>query len=177
MSPSVTFDDAALTELVKRHHDRVYRYGVRVCASEADADDAVQEAFLILARKPEVRESASLVAWLFTVVKRACMGLLRPFARQRRHLGSRVDDELPLPDEGADPETLLERWRLVTAVHGAIASLDPPLRDVLVLRDLEGLSGDEASKLLGISEEAMKSRLFRAREKLRAHVRDAKGGP
>ena len=162
-------DDAALGMLVRTYHDRVYRFGVRVCRDQFDADDAVQEAFTQLARKPDVASDPGALSWLMTVVKNACLRMMRPFLRERRSLGERVSDSdaAELPSASGDPEQALSRWRLVHAVHRAIASLDPASREVIVMRDLEGLTGDEACVALGLSEAAMKSRLHRARKELR----------
>ena len=160
-------DDAALAELVRAHHDRVYRFGLRVCRDGFDADDAVQEAFSTLARRPEVARDPSVVSWLMTVVRNACARMLRPFIRERRVLGERLIDVDAVPIESDDPERALVRWRLVHAVHQAIASLDHASREVLVMRDLEGLSGDEVSAALGLTTAAMKTRLHRARKELR----------
>lgn len=162
-------DDAALSQLVHAYHDRVYRFGLRVCRDGFDADDAVQEAFLQLARRPDVAKDQGALSWLYAVVKNACLRMLRPFVRERRALGERVadaDDAVVDPAQ-LDPQQALERWELVQSVHAAIASLDRPLREVLVLRDLEGLSGEETSAALGIELAAMKSRLHKARARLR----------
>jgi RNA polymerase sigma-70 factor (ECF subfamily) len=160
-------DDAALAVLVRAYHDRVYRFGLRVCRDGFDADDAVQEAFGKLARRPEVARDQSVLSWLMTVVRNACARMLRPFLREKRVLGERVADIDSVPLEGNDPEQALERWRLVHAVHQAIASLDRAAREVLVMRDLEGLSGNQVCAALGLTEAAMKSRLHRARKELR----------
>jgi RNA polymerase sigma-70 factor (ECF subfamily) len=93
--------------------------------------------------------------------------MLRPFARARRTLGERVDDEDAVPSEALDPENALRRWQLVQTVHTAIAALDPPYREVLVMRDLEGLSGAETCAVLGLTEATMKTRLHQARLGLR----------
>lgn len=162
-------DDAALAALVRLHHDRVYRFGLRVCRDGFDADDAVQEAFVKLAARRDVVAAESSLAWLLTVVRNACLRLLRPFQRQRRVLGERVEaDELPAV--GLSPEAALDRWELVRSVHSAIAELAQPYREVLVLRDLEGLSGPDTCSALGLDEAAMKTRLHRARSLLRAKV-------
>jgi RNA polymerase sigma-70 factor (ECF subfamily) len=160
-------DDVALAELVRAYHDRVYRFGLRVCRDGFDADDAVQEAFSKLARRPEVARDQSVLSWLMTVVRNSCARMLRPFLREKRVLGERFADVDAVPTEGNDPEQTLERWRLVHAVHQAIACLDRASREVLVMRDLEGLSGEEACGALGLTEAAMKSRLNRARKDLR----------
>lgn len=165
-------DDAALTTLVRAYHDRVYRFGVRVCRDGADADDAVQEAFVQLARRPDVVQHPGALSWLMTVVRNACLRLLRPFRRERRVLGERVEDADDHAADQLDPRAALERWQLVHAVHAAIAALDRPAREVLVMRDLEGLTGDETCAALGLAPAAMKSRLHRARAELRAALAD-----
>ena len=157
--------------LVRAHHDRVYRFGLRVCRDGYDADDAVQEAFRQLAMRPDVARDPGVLSWLFTVVRRTCLRLLRPFLRERRTLGQRIDAaEEDIPSHDLDPQAALEQWRLVHAVHQAIAELDPLHREVLVLRDLEGLTGDETCSALGLGEAAMKTRLHRARAELRQRL-------
>lgn len=164
-------DDAALGVLVRAYHRRVYRFGLRVCRDGTDADDAVQEAFIKLAGRPDVARDPGVLAWLFTVVRRACLHMLRPFARQRRALGERIDEPETVPSNALDPQAALEHWRLVHAVHQAIAGLARPSREVLVMRDLEGLTGEETCLALGLTEAAMKTRLHRARQDLRAALR------
>ena len=160
-------DDDALALLVRTYHDRVYRFGLRVCRDGFDADDAVQDAFVKLSRRPEVAADPGVLSWLFTVVRTACMRMLRPFARERRALGERALEGDAAPSPALDPERAFERQRLVHAVHQAIATLTPPCREVLVLRDLEGLSGAQTCAALGVSEATMKTRLHRARADLR----------
>ena len=92
--------------------------------------------------------------------------MLRPFLRERRALGERVDEEQVESCE-FEPGAALERWQLVRQVHAAIAELDPPYREVLVLRDIEGLTGNETCATLGLEPAAMKTRLHRARAMLR----------
>ena len=156
-------DDAVLVALVRAHHDRVFRYGQRVCRDGFDADDAVQEAFVKLARRPEVADDRGVVAWLFTVVRNACRRLVR-----RARPVAEVEDVATTAD---DPRAALERYERVRVVHEAIASLDPAHREVLIMRDLEGRSGEETCRALGIETAAMKSRLHRARAQLRERIR------
>ena len=163
-------DDDALAALVSAYHDRVYRFGLRVCRDGFDADDAVQEAFTKLSRRPDVAYGEGALFWLLRVVKHACARMLRPFARARRHLGERVDAAEEVPARDNDPLAALERFELVQAVHAGIARLERPYREVLVLRDLEGLSGPETCAALGLEGAAMKSRLHRARKQLRDYL-------
>jgi RNA polymerase sigma-70 factor (ECF subfamily) len=164
-------DADALDALVRAYHDRVYRFGLRACRNAFDADDAVQEAFIKLARRPEVVADPGALSWLMTVVRNACARLLRPFFRQGSHLGDHQTDLDAMPTDAENPEAAMERWQLVRAVHEAIARLDPPYREVIILRDLEGLSGAEVSDALGIAEAAMKARLHRARRMLRDQIK------
>jgi RNA polymerase sigma-70 factor (ECF subfamily) len=162
-------DDDALATLVRLHHDRVYRFGLRVCRDGFDADDAVQEAFVKLATRRDVLADPGALSWLFTVVRNTCRRLLRPFRRERRVLGEPIAaDELPVTELSAD--AALERWQLVRSVHAAIAELAPPYREVLVLRDLEGLTGEETCAVLGLETATMKTRLHRARALLRGRI-------
>ena len=166
-------DDAALTHLVKQYHERVYRYGERVCRNGFDADDAVQEAFVKLARRPDVARDSGVFFWLMSVVKNACLRMLRPFARQRRTLGEAWEAD-EVESDGLDPHAAFEKFEVVRRVHAAIAALPESYREVLVLRDLEGLSGDETARALGLELAAMKSRLCRARSMLRNQLQEAR---
>jgi len=170
-------DDEALTLLVRANHDRLYRFGVRVCRDHFDAEDAVQEAFHKLSQRPEVVRDPGSLSWLMTVVRHACQRMLRPFIRERRALGERaqgVDQLEGAPSEQIDAQEALERWQLVRAVHAAITLLDRPLREVLVMRDLEGLSGEETCSALGLELATMKTRLHRARGQLRQELERAR---
>jgi RNA polymerase sigma-70 factor (ECF subfamily) len=159
-------DDAALTQLVQAYHTRVYRFGRRVCRTPEDAEDAVQEAFIKLARRPDVVAHPGALSWLFSVVRHACAITLSPLLLLvPRELLKDVIDRLEA--DQPSPEQALQRWQLVQAVHAAIARLDQPYREVLVLRDIEGLSARETCRVLGIELASMKSRLHRARNQLR----------
>jgi RNA polymerase sigma-70 factor, ECF subfamily len=163
-------DDEALASLVRAYHDRVYRFGLRVCRDGFDADDAVQEAFSKLSRRPDLPRDEGALFWLLAVVKRACQRMLRPWSRERAHLGERLRDDEDAPSAELDPQAALERFELVQAVHAGIAQLERPYREVLILRDLEGLSGPETCAALGLEPSAMKTRLHRARARLREQL-------
>jgi len=139
----------------------------------------------VMSRTPEGRErlhrlvvigQPTALSWLMTVVRNACRRMLRPFARQRRALGDVASaedgDSLAVAGESLDPHQALERWELVNAVHAALAALPRAYREVVILRDLEGLSGPETCAALGLDPAAMKTRLHRARASLRAKLDD-----
>ncbi len=163
-------NDAALAALVRVYHDRVYRYGLRACRDAFDAEDAVQEAFVKLAKRPDIVRERGVLSWLFTVVRNQCVRMFRPLVRERRSLGERADAEGEADVRELDAEKSLERFQLVATVHAAIAALELPYREVLVLRDLEGLSGSETCAVLGLEVHTMKTRLHRARNQLRTEL-------
>lgn len=167
-------DDEALTMLVRAYHDRVYRFGQRVCRDGFDADDAVQEAFLALARRPDVARHSGALSWLMTSVRNACLRMLRPFLRQRLTLGERLDNADEVVSPVLDPQQALERCELVRSIHAAIAALPRPYREVVVMRDLEGLTGEETCHSLGLEPATMKTRLHRARQQLRELLEQSK---
>jgi RNA polymerase sigma-70 factor, ECF subfamily len=163
-------DNEALAVLVRAYHDRIYRFGLRVCRDGFDADDAVQEAFAKLAKRPEVVRDPSALSWLMTVVRNTCLRMLRPFTREKRVLGERIADSEELASDSLSPQQALERWELIDQVHQSIASLERPYREVLIMRDLEGMTGEETCTALGLESATMKTRLHRARTQLREQL-------
>ena len=153
-------DRAALEALLRERRTEVVRYAMRLCISPADAEDATQEALLALARHiGALREVAALSRWLFLAVRTHCLRLAR---RSLRHvLGHDGDARLTL--EGPNAEDQLVDRQLRQRLAGIIADLEPMYRDVLLRRDVLGESASEAAAALGLSIEALKSRLHRAR--------------
>jgi RNA polymerase sigma factor CnrH len=167
-------DASAERAMVERHRDRIYRLARSATGDAQDALDITQEAFVAafgaLRRYDPARP---LAAWLAAITLNKC----RDWARRRkvrRWLG------LPLPDGveqwvAADaplPDALAADREELAATARAIADLPLNLKDVLLLRTLDGLSQAETAAALGISEKAVETRLYRAREKLRARLRD-----
>jgi len=161
-------DVAALTRLIHAHRHGVYRYGLQVCRTTEDAEDALQETLWAASRAISTFRGAasSVVSWMFTIIRRECYRLLD------RHR------EVLLPIEALDheraygvgpDEALLERRR-AALLADALAALDSLHREVILLRDIEELTAPEAAAQLGISVQALKSRLHRARVSLRDQV-------
>lgn len=164
MHPLVAGDDE-LTALIRAYHVRVIRYGRRACASPEDADDAIQEAFVKLARRPDVVRHPGALSWLMTTIRRMCARWMpKRFAALDDLDGEDAVDHAPSPSEA------LAQFELVRTVHDALAALSPASREILILRDLEGYSGEAACAALGLAAPAMKSRLHRARAELRAEL-------
>jgi RNA polymerase sigma-70 factor (ECF subfamily) len=159
-------DPRALQALLAANRDVVFRYGLRFCRTTEDAEDAVQETLWAVARSiGKFRRAASVTTWLFTIVRNTCRRLAR------HHRGEEdLADVLPaLADPGALIEDVAAR-QVEGILARAIAQLDADHRDVILLRDVEGLTAPEAAVRLSISVRALKSRLHRARSQLRATV-------
>jgi RNA polymerase sigma-70 factor (ECF subfamily) len=161
-------DLAALNQLVAAHRQGVYRFGLQVCRTTEDAEDAVQETLWAATRaiKTFRGTASSIASWLFTIVRRECLRLIERRRRAPVALGAEDD----LPADLADPEDALSDQRRARLLVAALADLDPIHREVILLRDIRELSAPEAAAHLGISLDALKSRLHRARVRLRDHV-------
>lgn len=151
-------DPQAIAQLLVVCQPDLKRFARRACANSEDAEDAVQVALWRLhARIGALRTTAAFVTWLFRIVERECRRLL--FLRPKEQpMDWSVLEAKPAPDIPQDLRLDLSR---------AIAALAPPYRDVLLLRDVDGLTAPETAQQLGLSLETVKTRLRRAREFLR----------
>lgn len=164
--------------LTHQHKDSVYRQMIRVCGNREDAEDVLIEALLKAYRHlDELRESAAFRAWLAQIAKRVCWQLKeREALLPLLQLSSLEDEGREIPGAEPGPEERAARRQMKQMLDSAIAALDPAYRAVYELRDIEDRPGDEVAAKLGISRSAMKSRLHRAREMVRAHLDSALAG-
>jgi len=158
-------DAVALEALLAQVAPGVHRFGMHMCRDPRDADDALQDTLLTIStRLGEFEGRSSFMSWVFTLVRTAC-------ARRRRGLKNRPavpDDHLSdLRDLGPSPEDHASDAELSAALTRAIDRLPEDHREVILLRDVEGLSAADAAAAIGISVDAVKSRLHRARAALR----------
>jgi RNA polymerase sigma-70 factor (ECF subfamily) len=164
-------DTAALETLLVRYQPQLYRFGFRMCGNEEDAGDVAQESLIAMARSlRHFRGDSSISSWLYTIARRFCIRKRRrsKFAPAREEsLDGEDDTARGLTDPAPTPEQIAANEELGVALARAIGALDPPQREVLVLRDVEGLSAAEVAAVLEISVEAVKSRLHRARVAVR----------
>lgn len=165
-------DAAAFDQLVGRHAASVLRMIRYRVDDAAAAEDVLQQTFLAAWRSaPSFRGEARVKTWLFTIARNT--------AARVRDRAQRVPlADVPLETLGVeagwgseDPETIALAAERHDLLRVAFASLDDEAREVLTLRDLEELSGDDTAALLGVSLAAMKSRLHRARMTLAARVK------
>jgi RNA polymerase sigma-70 factor (ECF subfamily) len=162
-------DASALEALLRRHQDRIFRFGMRMCRDREDAREVLQDTMLAVARSAErFRGDSSFASWLFAIARNACAKHRRKSADEPESLEP-LDAALRLAATHG-PEHELERRRLERALEDAIAALEPSYREVVLLRDVEGLSAKEVATATGLSVAAVKSRLHRARVELRARL-------
>lgn len=155
-------DPDAIAELVTRSHKRVRRFAHLLCSTPEDAEEAAQDALIVLYRRiGTLRATAALGSWMFQVVRRECI--------RRSKIALRLNARRADCEPSAE-DTAIARLELMWIVD-SLSQLEPQQRAVLVLRDVYGLSGTETARRLGVSRAAMKSRLHRARE----HFRDQLG--
>ncbi|NUS72823.1 MAG: sigma-70 family RNA polymerase sigma factor [Corynebacteriales bacterium] len=158
-------DVAAIAALVSHSHPNVQRFAHSLCATREDAEDAAQEALIILFRKiGMLRATGALASWMFRIVRNECLRRAKTIIRPQPPVANLVM-------ESAENEAL--RRIEVDRVAAAIASLPPDQRQVMVMRDVQGLSGRTVADALGLSAAAMKSRLHRARAEVQHTLRAA----
>ncbi len=159
-------DAHALQQLLRRVQPTVYRYSVSMCRHQQDAEDVLQETMIALARSlTGIRGDSSLSTWLYSVARNACIK-----KRRKRTFPPDVEELLDasssLPADNTRPDKIVEQGQLWQQLQIAITGLHEDLKDVLVLRDIEGISTRETATVLNLSEAAVKSRLHRARKEL-----------
>lgn len=155
----------ALAALVSGAHPNVRRFARSLCATPEDAEDAAQEALIILYRKiGMLRASGALASWMFRIVRNECLRRAKTMLRERP-LVADPDADGGSAMESAEAEAL--RRLEAGLVAEAVAALPPDQRRVLVMRDIQGYSGRTVAAALGLSTAAMKSRLHRARATVR----------
>jgi RNA polymerase sigma-70 factor, ECF subfamily len=165
-------DRRALDALLVKIEPSVHRFGLKLCRDDETAAEVLQETLLTAARNlATFRGDAALSTWLYMVAKSVCIK-----QRRRSKFAPAVLESLDVAHEAAAAETMstierpdhsLERAELGEHLQRAIAALEPMYREVLVLRDVEGLSANEVAEALDLSVEAVKSRLHRARTRVR----------
>lgn len=167
--------NAARSALVEAHQGAVYRLLRRLTRDDAQAEDLTQETFITaLAHLSSWRGEGTARGWLLSIARsRYLMSLRAPAARHEPAEDASLETLGLAAGWGSpmDPEALASRLQEQTVLERALAALDEESREVLTLRDLEELSGEETAQVLGLSLAAMKSRLHRARLALVASVK------
>ena len=170
-------NQAALEALFARHSGALYQSALKLLGNPEDAEDALQEGMLSAFKNLRRFEGRSkFSSWLTRIVINAALMRLRS---QRAHQTVSADQPLgeaeltlaeQLADPAPDPERLYARKELRRLLDRNLTELSPDMRTAVLLRDIEGLSTQEAAEALGVPENTLKSRLHRARLQLAEQI-------
>ncbi|HVS13830.1 MAG TPA: RNA polymerase sigma factor [Thermoanaerobaculia bacterium] len=170
----VAAGEVALFEiLVRRYNQRLFRVARGIVADDGEAEDVVQEAYLQAFHHLDTfRGEASFATWLTRITVHAAMAR----ARKGRRLVLVDGEAVPMPEShDRDPESLAGNGELRAALGLAVDELPAALRTVFVLREVEGLSTEEAAAALELTTENVRVRLHRARARLRQRLDERLG--
>ncbi len=166
-------DCAAFETLMRRHNRRLFRLARASLGNQAEAEDALQEAYLQAFRSiGTFRGDAALSTWLSRLVLNECLGRRRRTLRRENVIpmvsaqdtGATLDS---VADDSAPPEKLVDRQQVRAVLERKVSELPESFRIVFILRSVEELSVDEVARILDIPEDTVRSRHFRARGLLR----------
>lgn len=162
-------DGGAMEELLQAVAPSLQRFGQRMCRNETDAEDVLQDALISIANHlGEFEGRSSFSSWAFTLARSAC---------HRKRRGLKNQPHMALDDAGEPnapsltPEQHASELELSRALNRALERLPEDYREVILLRDVEDMTAPEAAAVLGITVDALKSRLHRARHALRDSLR------
>ncbi|WP_329714386.1 RNA polymerase sigma factor, partial [Vineibacter terrae] len=168
-------DAGAIRVLTQRYNQRLYRVAWGILRNEADAEEAVQDAYVkAFTASASFEGHASYATWLTRIVINEALERRRSAERRARLLERQGITEMAeyrarladAPISHGSPEETAARAEVAQRLQAAVARLPEMYRTVFVLRDVEGMSIEDTSRVLGIPEQAVKTRLFRARRRL-----------
>src|SRR6476661_10213882 len=163
-------DDTAFEELFRRYHQRVTGYVARMVGCREHAEEIAQEAFIsALRRLRETEQAIVFKAWIYGIARNGAIDHLR--ARSRRapevgydHVEAFIEPASALSSPA--PEAAMESKQSLNDLQGAFGGLSDTHHQILVMRELEGLSYDQLGERMGMSRSQVESTLFRARRRL-----------
>ena len=158
----------AFEALYRQHSGRLYNLACRMSSGPTDADDLLQDVFLLAYRKiGSYRGDASLGTWLYRLAMNHCLDVLR--SRQARM--GQVTESMDVPDAApvAEPAPTLTTVSRID-LERAIEALPPACRAAFLLHDVEGFGHNEVGEILGVSEGTSKSQVHKARLRIRAYL-------
>ena len=173
-------DEDACAELVAEHQRMVYQLSLNLLGDHNEALDLSQEVFIRVFRTIQgFRGQSALRTWIYRIVVNQARNRQRWWRRRYRSQQVSLDAHLrdfgdfPEQTDGASPDRMLGRKELADRIRTALEQLPFDQRTAIVLREIDGLSYEEIGFSLGVAVGTVKSRLARAREALRAQLRDA----
>ncbi|MFJ3705504.1 MULTISPECIES: RNA polymerase sigma factor [Streptomyces] len=157
-------DEEAFAVLVRLHAPTLVRMATRMLGNEPEAEDAVQDALISAWRKlPQFQMQSTFRTWVYRIVTNRCLNVLRS-RRPVDHLDAA--DHLAAPEHTVSPARIAESHAAVDELQTALTTLSAEQRACWVLRELDGQSYEFIAQAVGISQEAVRARVFRARRSL-----------
>jgi len=169
-------DEAAFNVFMRTYKDRVFSLVLRMLNHRAEAEDLTQEIFITVFRTIDsFRGDARLGTWLYRVAINHCKNRVKSLDRRARKKSTEIDDAPevevsrggPVTARVDRPDEATEGVELQDKIHAALAALDDDHRELIILRDVEGLAYEEIVQITGLPDGTVKSRLHRARAALR----------
>ena len=168
-------DMQAFEQLVILYENKILNYCYRMLGNRTDAEDATQEVFVKLFRfLDSFTGQSAFSTWLFKIASNVCLDFLRKHKRQRTetvslHQQNAEGEEflLNVEDTGPSPYDTMQQREAHRALASALDNMSQEQRQVIVLRDIEGLSYEEIARIIGVAEGTVKSRINRARQQLK----------
>jgi RNA polymerase sigma-70 factor, ECF subfamily len=173
-------EESACAQLVAEHERMVYQLALNLLGDRGEAQDLSQEVFLRVFRTiHRFRAQSALRTWIFRIVINQARNRQRWWRRRNRGQQVSLDDhiqahgDVPAPRDGTEPDRALARKELADRIWTAMDALPFEQHTAIVLREVDGLSYDEIAFSLGVTLGTVKARLTRARQALRAALREA----
>ncbi len=171
-------DRVAFERIVVAFQDRVFNLAYRMLGDREEAEDLAQEVFIkVFKMIHKFRGESQFSTWIYQVTLNHCRNRIKYLNRRFHHSTESLDEALrmddgesverELPDSGERPEEVMYRQQVQALIHKALGRLRPEYREVVTLRDIQGLSYQEISTILDLPEGTIKSRLHRARWELK----------
>lgn len=172
-------DANAFEELVLKYEKTVYNLALRMVGDRDDASDMTQEAFIkAYGSLSSFRGDSKFSVWIYRITTNVCLDFLRSKSRKQQVSLTVSDDDdedaqLDIPDPKADPEQQLIKKISMQSVEEGLKTLPDKQRQILVMRELGGMSYAEIGAALSLEEGTVKSRIFRARKRLCTFLLDS----
>jgi len=162
-------NDQEFSELAEKHAGFVYNVAYRMMGNQHDAEEVAQDAFISAYRaRDRFRGDAQPTTWLYRItVNAALMRLRRDKRRKETTVPEDARPDVPSDDPAQSPVASAINTELGDRIQAAIGDLPEDLKTAVVLRDVQGLSNEEAAEVLEVSVSALKARLHRGRVALR----------
>ena len=163
-------DERAWVQFLAEHRDRIYRFCIRMVRNHHAAEDLTQDVFKRAVEFIDTyRGEASLRTWLYSIARNQCITYLTGRSAGRQ---SDLDETwfADLTDDNPDPERLSASQELSLALESALGELDQAFREVILLREIEGLTYEDIAQVTGVPPNTVKTRIHRARAQLQQRL-------